>query len=79
MSDILTYGGDEKRVPQIGDVVMVPGNIRAIVIGIPGTFVKILAIGTRKETGETFVLQPTFVHDFPVSECIYMKKQTLSL
>lgn len=79
MSDLLTYDNKEKTLVRIGDVVMVPGNIRAIVIGIEGTLVKILGIGTSKVTGETFVLQQRYVHDFPVSECYYMEKQTLSL
>lgn len=79
MSDPLTYDNKEKTAVQIGDVVMVPGNIRAIVIGMQGTFLKILGIGTSKVTGETFVLPQRYVHDFPVSECHYMEKQTLSL
>ncbi len=73
------YMGDKSIVAKIGDVVMVPGNVRGIVIGIKGTFVTVLAIGTCKETGDTFVLQPPFVHDFPASECHYMEKQLLNL
>jgi hypothetical protein len=79
MSGILSYGNSEKRVPQIGDVVMVPGNIRSIVIGISEPSVKIFRIGTSAETGEPPVLQPPYVHDVHASECVYMKKQTLSL
>jgi hypothetical protein len=79
MSETLKYSDDAKTPVQIGDVVMAPGNVRGIVIGIQGSFVKILAIGTRIATGETFVLTPRFIHDFPVSECVYLEKQTLSL
>jgi hypothetical protein len=79
MSDVLTYGSGQKRVPQIGDVVMVPVNIRAIVIGIREPIVKILGIATSIETGVTTVLQPPYVHDVPISECHYMEKQTLNL
>lgn len=78
MNDQLRYSDEEKTVVQIGDVVMAPGGIRGIVIGVNGGFVKVLAIGTSKVTGDTFVLSPRFVHDFPVGECVYMKKQTLN-
>ena len=63
----------------IGDVVMAPGNMRGIVIGMKGIFVTVLGIGTSMETGDTFVLSPRFIHDYPASECIYMEKQTLNL
>ena len=75
---VAIYAGEKAITAQIGDVVMVPGNVRGIVIGLEGTFVKVLAIGTGKETGDTFVLKPTFIHDFPVSDCSYMAKQTLN-
>ena len=71
--------GDEGREAQIGDVVMAPGNVRGIVIGVQEAFVKVLAIATKIDTGETFVLTPRFIHDFPVSDCSYLKKQTLTL
>ncbi len=47
------HSNDPKVVARIGDVVMAPGNVRAIVIAIEGTFVTILGIGTSHETGET--------------------------
>ena len=51
--------------------------MRGIVIGMNGTFVKVLAIGTSKETGDTVVLR--YVHDYPASQCMYLEKQTLNL
>ena len=78
MSDVLTYS-DRKTQPRIGDVVMAPGTMRGITIGIKGTFVTVLGIGTKIETGETFVLPQRFVHDYPARDCMYMEKQTLSL
>jgi len=78
MSDALTYSNEEKTAVQIGDVVMVPGNVRGIVIGIKGPKITILGIGTSKETGDTFVLPQRYIHDFPVGECMYMKKQVLN-
>jgi hypothetical protein len=41
--------------------------VGGIVIGMNGTFVKVLAIGTSKETGDTFVLPQRFVYDYPAS------------
>jgi hypothetical protein len=79
MSEGLTYNNKEKTAVRIGDVVMAPGAMRGIVIGIQGTFVKVLGIGTSKDTGDSFVLPQRYVHDFPVSECSYMPKQTLNL
>jgi hypothetical protein len=79
MSEGLTYNDKAKTAVRIGDVVMVPGNMRGIVIAIQGTFVTVLGIGTKIETGETFVLPQRYVHDFPVSDCSYMPKQTLNL
>ena len=70
---------DRKTKARIGDVVMVPGDMRGIVIAIKGTFVTVLGIGTKKDTGETFVLPQRYVHDFPASECHYLEKQTLTL
>jgi len=71
--------GDKKIKARIGDVVMALGDMRGIVIEIKGTFVKVLGIGTSRETGDTFVLPQRFVHDYPASECHYMEKQTLNL
>jgi hypothetical protein len=72
------YSNDPKVVARIGDVVMGPGNVRAIVIGIDGTFVKILGIGTNIQTGETFVLPTRWIHDCPATECHYLEKQILT-
>jgi hypothetical protein len=66
------YMNDGKQIKAgIGDVVMAPGNMRGIVIGVKGTFVTVLGIGTSMETEDTFVLSPRFIHDYPASECIY--------
>lgn len=73
------YSNNPKVLARISDVVMAPGNVRAIVIGIDGTFIKVLGIATSKETGETFVLKPRWIHDCPATECYYMDKQTLNL
>ena len=75
---VATYAGERAITARIGDVVMSPGNVRGIVIGVKGTFVTVLGIGTSKETGDTFVLPQRYVHDFPASECGYMEKQTLN-
>ena len=56
-----------------------PGDMRGIVIGIDGISVKVLGIGTSKETGDTLVLPQRFVHDYPASQCMYLEKQTLNL
>jgi hypothetical protein len=73
-----TYKGEKTIVAGIGDVVMAPGNMRAIVNGVNGTSVKVLGIGTSKETLDTFVLPPRFIHDYPASQCHCMEKQTLN-
>jgi|GEM_PF-2594763 len=70
---------EEERVASVGDVVMIPGDVRGIVIAVNGTFIKVLAIGTSTETGDTFVLTPRYIHDFPASDCGYLEKQTLNL
>jgi hypothetical protein len=70
---------DGKREAAIGDVVMIQGNVRCIVIGINGAFVKVLGIGTKMDTGVTFVLTPRYIHDHPASVCHYLEKQTLTL
>jgi hypothetical protein len=71
--------GNDKIAARIGDVVMAPGNMRGIVIAVDGTMVKVLGIGTSKETGATFVLPQRYVHDYPASQCLYLEKQTLNL
>ena len=78
MEAVYMVGHDNhERVAAIGDVVMAPGNLRGIVIGVKATFVTVLAIApTNKETGETFVLAPRYVHDFPASDCYYLETQT---
>ncbi len=73
------YSNDPKVIARIGDVVMAPGNVRAIVIAIDGTFVTILGIGTSIETGETFVLTPRWTDKCPANVCHYLEKQTLSI
>jgi len=73
-----TYMGEKRIVASIGDVVMAPGNVRAIVIAANGIQVKVLGIGTSKETGDTFVLSPPYIHDYPASQCHYLEKQTLN-
>ena len=70
-------GGDRHIKARIGDVVIGPGDVRGIVIGMKGTCVKVLAIGTSKETGDTVVLR--YVHDYPASQCMSLEKQTLNL
>ena len=74
-----TYMGDKQIKARIGDVVIAPGNMRGIVIGMNGTFVKVLGIGTSKVTGDTFVLPQRFVHDYLASQCMHLEKQTLNL
>ena len=73
------YSNKTKIVARVGDVVMAPGNIRGIVIALEGTFVKVLAIGTSKDTGNTGVLPERYVHSFPANDCHYLDKQTLNL
>jgi len=74
------HGPNEKEVtPRVEDVVVRPGNVRGIVIALKGSFVTMLAIGTSKETGDTFVLPQRFVHDYPASECMYVEPQRLNL
>ena len=73
------YSNDPKVIARIGDVVMGPGNVRAIVIAIDGPFVTILGIGTSKDTGETFVLPTRWTDRCPADRCHYLEKQTLSL
>jgi hypothetical protein len=71
--------GEKRIVARVGDVVMAPGNMRGIVIGVTGTLVKVLGIGTNIKTGETFVLPQRYIHDYPASECSYMERQILNL
>jgi hypothetical protein len=73
------YMGDKNIAARVGDVVMSPGNVRAIVIAIKAPFVTVLGIGTNKDTGDTFVLPQRYIHDFPAGECYYMEKQLLNL
>ena len=70
--------GDKAIAAKIGDLVMSPGRVRGIVIAVRDTFVTVLAIGTDKKTGDTFVLKPTFIHEYPASECIYPERQLLN-
>ena len=72
------YMNKKPIVAGVGDVVMTPGNVRGIVIVVDGIQVRVLAIATKKETGETFVLTPRFIHEYPASECYYMENQMLN-
>jgi hypothetical protein len=65
-----------KGEAKLGHVVMTQGNIRAIVIGIVGTFVKVHGFGTHKESGEIVVLN--WVNELPASQCVLLDDQTLS-
>jgi hypothetical protein len=73
-----TYMGEKAIVASVGDVVMSPGNVRAIVIAVNGVSVKVLGIGTDTRSGDTFVLKPTYIHDYPASECHYIERQFLN-
>ena len=73
-----TYMGEKAVAARIGDVVVAPGHMRGIVIAVDGTIVKVLAIGTSKETGDTIILPRRYVHDIPAIQCNYMEKQTLN-
>ncbi len=68
---------DGKTVARVGHIVSTTGLLRGIVIGVNGTFVKTLGIGTSSETGDTVVLP--YIRDCPASDCHYMEKQTLNL
>jgi len=65
-----------KGVAKIGHVVMTPGYVRAVVVGINGTFVNVHGFATHKETGELVIL--AWVDDLPASECVSLEDQTLS-
>ena len=69
---------DGKHEARIGDVVSV-NTMRGIVIGVDGTFVSVLGIGTSKETGDTFVLPQRYIERLPASSCHYLEKQLLNL
>ena len=69
---------DGKTEARIGDVVVL-NAVRGIVIGVDGTFVRVLLIGTSKETGDTFVLPLRTVEELPASRCHYLEKQVLNL
>jgi hypothetical protein len=69
---------DGQQEARIGDIVSV-NDMRGIVISVDGTFVKVLGIGTSKETGDTFVLPQRHIEELPASRCHYMEKQLLNL
>ncbi len=75
---VANYMGEKAIAASVGDVVISPGNVRGIVIAVKGTFVSVLGIGTSKETGDTFVLNPPYIHECPASQCCYLEKQTLN-
>src|SRR5258708_5129701 len=74
-----TYMGEKAIAASVGDIVMAPGNVRAIVIAVNEASVKVLGIGTDINTGDTFVLPPPYIHDYPASQCHYMEKQILNM
>ena len=74
-----TYMGDKEIAARVGDVIIAPGSIRGIVIGVQGEFVTMLRIGTSQETGDTFVHPQRHVQDFLASQCSYPDKQTLNV
>lgn len=55
-------------VANIGHIVMA-GNVRAIVIGINGTFVRVRGIGV-KDSGE--IIELPWEHDLPASQCVLL-------
>ena len=69
---------DGKMEARVGDVVTF-NTVRGIVIGLDGTFVNVLLIGTSKETGDTFVLPQRTVENLPASKCRFLEKQVLNL
>lgn len=64
-----------KGVAKIGHVVMAPGHVRAIVIGVDGTFLKVHGFGTHKDTGDIVILN--WIHALPASECVLLEDQSL--
>jgi hypothetical protein len=77
VTELIPHYMNQKGVAKVGDLVMGPGNVRALVLKIEGTFVKIIGIGVKRETGEVTVLQ--WVTDCPASECVLLESQTLTL
>jgi hypothetical protein len=72
-----TYMGGKPEA-RIGDVVSI-NSVRGIVIAMDGTMLSVLAIGTSKETGDTFVLPQRHIEKAPASACQYKEKQILNL
>jgi len=66
-----------KGVVQIGNVVTTPDNVRAVVIGTDGSFVRVHGFGTHRETGDIVVLN--WVHDLPASECVLLDPYAVKL
>ena len=77
------YAGDKLIEARVGDVVEGPRCMRAIVIGVNGTFVKLLGIETN-EIGNTVVASDPsnksrrWIQDSPAGECRYLEKQTFN-
>jgi hypothetical protein len=69
---------DRTILAAVGDIVMVPGSQRGIVIDIRGTFVKAIVIAAVKETGETVALKPRYISEFSARDCTYLENQTLN-
>lgn len=61
---------DGKRAAEVREVVMTGGHQRSIVVDVAGTFVTIIAIGFRTETGQAAILPPA--DDCPARECSYL-------
>ena len=60
---------NDRGIAKVGNIVMMPGYVRGVVIAVKGTFVRIRAFG-YKDTGEKVWLN--FVHDFPASQCVFL-------
>jgi hypothetical protein len=63
---------DRTIVAAVGDIVMVPGPERGIVIGIRGTFVKVIVIVAVKETSDVVALKPLYISEFSARDCTYV-------
>jgi hypothetical protein len=65
-----------KGIAKKGHIVMTPGYVRALVVGINGTFLKVHGFATHVETGELVILE--WVHDLPASDCVLLEDQALA-
>lgn len=69
---------DRAIVAAVGDIVLVPGSQRGIVIDIRGTFVKVIVIAAIKETNDAIALKPRYISEFSARDCAYIENQTLN-